>query len=1138
MCTQPLGFCRLNLSSLLFMVTLACTSLSAQPTATRYALDPSFVSPALRGPVYGELFTFPLSDGGVLVAGGFEYASGARATGWTQLDQDGRYVRTAVGSGLEALGYIVGKPLLEMPDGSILFSASKESDVLDFLKPVELRRVRLNGEVDSTFAVSFTPRPGSAASLHRVAALPDGRIFVSGQFQRAGNHATRNAAFLRMDGSVFTSFASTTELVTATVDQRGRVAGTFLPRPGQAFSDFPLYGLVRLDPTGTEVDRFELPNGVRPSSEPVVDSQDRLLIAVQRGLLVQTASPREPASLSDPDPTKFPQVLRTQSGRAGASLIYSVPPILREDIFETSATMASIVAIHPQSDGGLLLVGEFPQMQAGQRTDLIRLTPALALDPAFRPSFSEEYTITRLQPSGPDWIAASTRRHNGSPAHSVLLRLDDAFTPISSFFSDLRANATVTSVYPLPGGAHLLEGGFTRPDGRQVQRHVALRENGVLDFLQVPHPVSREVLEVLHVGRDGWYYLGRPVSPNHRDNVSHSGRFLLSELERYAANGARDQAFGRRRSRADFIHRVHVDAQGRVVVGGAGRKSSLAGVPGETVTLVERLLPSGTPDASFHFEQPSAKFFRIEGIADLPLGGSASYVVAGLGQVYPISETGGLRADLTDQRYQADFRRLANLDGNAYALGAFDSTFGVRSPGIVRLTRDGFPDPHWYSNHHAFPIEAVQALTDGRFLISGSARYPEFSAQQSILTADGLVDRNETLSPFRLVVASTDGSIHGFSPDGVIQRYRTVARPTLEIAVDPGSGAPEEKLRLHAVLSTGVQGELEWLWNGALLPGQNGMTVELNRSPEGGSGVYTLKQTFLNGQSVYVSRQVSWPRSRSRIANVSARSFMGEGDRLQIVGFVGEATIPTLNPFLLRSIRSDLQQFGVQQTSSSKSSAFWINGRLSTPQYHGKESVGNAVLMAGAFPSFDLVGNPAHLLSLSASVVCTHHAWANHPGETGVGLTELYLPADAPGPVVQRARLLNFSCRAEAGEGERSLIVGFVIQGAGPLSVLLQGVGPTLRLQGLTDVTSDPAITLFRNEDVIATNDDWDRQANASAVAQARERVHATPLAAGSLDSALLVDLAPGAYTIVLRAKDQAGRLALLEIYDAGSVGH
>ena len=125
-------------------------------------------------------------------------------------------------------------------------------------------------------------------------------------------------------------------------------------------------------------------------------------------------------------------------------------------------------------------------------------------------------------------------------------------------------------------------------------------------------------------------------------------------------------------------------------------------------------------------------------------------------------------------------------------------------------------------------------------------------------------------------------------------------------------------------------------------------------------------------------------------------------------------------------------------------------------------------------------------------------------------------------------RLINLSSRVRIAAG-RPLITGFVVGGAAPKRVLLRAVGPALAGFGVAGVLPNPRLQLFDAAGgVVAENDDWSGDDAAAAMAG----VGAFGLAGGARDAALVITLAPGAYTMQVTDASGTG-VALAEIYDA-----
>jgi len=134
-----------------------------------------------------------------------------------------------------------------------------------------------------------------------------------------------------------------------------------------------------------------------------------------------------------------------------------------------------------------------------------------------------------------------------------------------------------------------------------------------------------------------------------------------------------------------------------------------------------------------------------------------------------------------------------------------------------------------------------------------------------------------------------------------------------------------------------------------------------------------------------------------------------------------------------------------------------------------------------------------------------------------------------------QSQMIGMSVRAQIGDGDSCVIAGFSISEY-PKEVLIVARGPSLSFSpySMGDKTAkDVKITLHRHTSatetiLIAENDDWGGD---MAVIQAMKKNMLKQLEHNSLDSAMLVRLEPGFYSVVMKATD-SGHIGLLEIYD------
>lgn len=161
----------------------------------------------------------------------------------------------------------------------------------------------------------------------------------------------------------------------------------------------------------------------------------------------------------------------------------------------------------------------------------------------------------------------------------------------------------------------------------------------------------------------------------------------------------------------------------------------------------------------------------------------------------------------------------------------------------------------------------------------------------------------------------------------------------------------------------------------------------------------------------------------------------------------------------------------------------------------------------GAFP---LTSGSADAALVTALAPGSDTAPVDAGAASGVTLLEVY-DADIAD---QSTRLVNTSTRAYVGTGDEILVPGFVVHGEGVARLLIRAVGPGLNNFGVPDTLVNPRLTLYRNGEAIATNDDW--ASAGDSIADASSAAGAFALTAGSPDASLLVSLEAGNYTVAV----------------------
>ncbi len=131
-----------------------------------------------------------------------------------------------------------------------------------------------------------------------------------------------------------------------------------------------------------------------------------------------------------------------------------------------------------------------------------------------------------------------------------------------------------------------------------------------------------------------------------------------------------------------------------------------------------------------------------------------------------------------------------------------------------------------------------------------------------------------------------------------------------------------------------------------------------------------------------------------------------------------------------------------------------------------------------------------------------------------------------------QGRPVIWTARLALGSGDA--VGTFTLEGSAPKRLLVRAVGPTLGTFGVADPVADPKLEIYNTAgQLVAANDDWSAHADQPGLISATAAAGAFALPAGSKDAVVLRSYAPGTYFARTSAASGAGRIILLELYDA-----
>lgn len=320
----------------------------------------------------------------------------------------------------------------------------------------------------------------------------------------------------------------------------------------------------------------------------------------------------------------------------------------------------------------------------------------------------------------------------------------------------------------------------------------------------------------------------------------------------------------------------------------------------------------------------------------------------------------------------------------------------------------------------------------------------------------------------------------------------------------------------------------QWYFNAFPIAGATGPTLTRADVQPSNAGFYTLIVTNVGGYAISDSADLTV--DYGRIVEFSALAQTGLGNQTLTLGFVLSGS----KNVLVRGIGPALASFGVADPMPNPELTLYSGTTALASDAGWQTAPANPAIAAIAteFGAFALPPDSldSALLALLDAGGYTAQVASSNGLDAGTAMAEVYdVDLDL------NARLINASALMPVNLGGGNLnpvIIGFVIEGTQNKTVLIRGVGPGLTAFGVTGVLADPQISAFSGSTLLASNVGWGSSSNAAQVGAAFAQVGAFPLAAGSSDSALLLSLAPGDYSVELRSAANNSGIALLEVYD------
>lgn len=618
-------------------------------------------------------------------------------------------------------------------------------------------RLNADGTVDSSFnvGVGFS----SGATIYSLALQSDGKIIVGGSFTTYKGVAANNIIRLNTDGSIDSTFnygtGFDTVVITIKIQSDGKIlaGGNFTSYKGATQNR-----LIRLNADGSKDSTFNIGTGFNWFVNSIaIQSDGKIIVGGSYSTFNSGAYAKSIIRLNT-------------DGTIDTTFITSGG-------FQNGITEGIINAIELQSDGKIIIAGEFDTYSANLTSstvkDIIRLNTDGTKDTTF--SSGTGFTMSSgssgransisIQSDGKIIVGGDFDYYSNSSTSAIkIIRLNTNGTKDTSFNFANGFNDIVYCVTVLPNGKILAGGNFTTYEYSSKCGKIALiNANGSFDAT---------------------FYKGNGINGNiyatavQQDNkIIAVGGFnafqnnTQNRIVRFNTDGTLDNSFSIGTGFNNVVESINLQTDGKIIVGG-----QFSSYNGSTATRIIRLNTDGTIDPSFvtgsGFNSSVKKIIIQPDGKIIVVGTFSTYNGAASKYIVRLNADGTKDSSFNPGTTSFNFLSICSAalqsDGKIIVGGNFTQFNGNTENRLIRLNADGTKDTS-FTTGTGFdaPVFTTIVLSNGKIIVGGEfTSYNGTTGKNYIigLNSDGSIDTSFTTgtgfsSPVYSLYLQGDGKI-------------------------------------------------------------------------------------------------------------------------------------------------------------------------------------------------------------------------------------------------------------------------------------------------------------------------------------------------------------------------------------------